>query len=71
LPYFGGVVAATRFDQSSALTTWVINHNLNRDVISRVFSVGGVELACEIAKITANQIEVRHDVATSGYVLVI
>lgn len=64
--------AGSRYEhtQASAITTWVVNHNLNRNVQAEVYTTGGALIIAEIITITSNQIEVRFDTAQAGYCVV-
>lgn len=56
--------------QGSASATWVINHNLGRNVQAEVYTVGGLLVAAEIAIMSVNQIEVRLDAAAAGFCVI-
>jgi hypothetical protein len=53
-------------NQVSALTTWTINHNLGYNPNVQVFSVGGLEILCEIHHTSINQTTVSFNTATAG-----
>lgn len=60
-----------RFTQSfTNSNTWVVNHNLGREVIVSVYSVGGVLVYPEVNNPTTNQTVVNFDASFSGYVVI-
>lgn len=52
--------------QSSASTTWTINHNLDYRPNVSVLSVGGVEMEATVLHTNANQTVITFNAATAG-----
>lgn len=52
------------------LTTWVVNHNLDRPVSVDVTNLAGGQLLPDIIRTTSNQVIIVHTVATTGIVIV-
>lgn len=58
--------------QTSALSTWIVNHNLGRSLASvRVLTVGGVEMLCDVVEASPNQVVLTFSQPFSGKALVI
>lgn len=68
----GGTIGLTGFEhvQSSASTSWVINHNLGRRVDTEVFTTGGQKIIAEVLNVTNNQVIVTLDTAAAGYAVI-
>jgi hypothetical protein len=58
-----------KHDQSSSLSVWVINHNLNSEPNITVYSVGGVRVDAEIIHMSANQAQAIFDFPYSGFAI--
>lgn len=52
--------------QSSAASIWTIAHNLGRNPIVRVFSVGGQEIEADIININLNVVQINFVVPVVG-----
>lgn len=63
----GGAGNYLRFEQTSALSSWLINHNFGRNASVAVFTTGGVQILAEIVQLSVNQVEIRFDLPQSGY----
>ena len=61
-----GQGAGFNFTQSSALTSWTINHNLGYKPSVQVFTVGGLEMLAEVQHTSINQTVVTFNSAVSG-----
>jgi hypothetical protein len=48
---------------------WVINHNLGRPTQVTVYTVGGVQMLCNIVNVSNNQAQAHFDGPVSGYAL--
>lgn len=57
--------------QAVAASTWVINHNLNRNVSVSLRTVGGVEFDAELVQISLNQVQALLAVPMAGTARVI
>lgn len=66
----GASFSTYRHDQTTASSTWTINHNLGRDVEVSVFTIGGVEMIATVIQISLNQVQVTFDSPYDGYALV-
>lgn len=63
----GAAASQYDFEQVSPLTTWTINHNLNKvNVDTTVFSTGGVEIEANVININSNMVQVNFNTPTSG-----
>jgi len=60
--------AADSYDhvQSSAATTWTVNHNLGRLPIVSLRSVGGVEIEGDVVHVSNNQAQITFNISTAG-----
>lgn len=66
-----GAAGPAPFVFNSALSQWVVNHNLGRNVMSKVYSLGGTEVLAEITNATINQVIVNFDQPQAGYLIVV
>jgi len=66
-----GAAGPAPFVFNSALSQWVVNHNLGRNVMSKVYSLGGTEVLAEITNVTINQVVVNFDQPQAGYLIVV
>lgn len=57
--------------QAVASATWVINHNLNKQVLVGLFTVGGVEFEAEVVHTSLDQVTVLLSTPVAGYARVI
>lgn len=55
--------------QSTAASTWVVNHNLGFRPNVAVTSLGGLLMLCEVLHISDNQVQVLTDTPTTGLAL--
>ncbi len=55
--------------QASASATWIINHNLGRNVLVYVMDAGGNGIICEALNVTLNQARVYINTAITGRAL--
>lgn len=56
--------------QSTPATTWTVNHNLGRRVNVTATTLGGIVIGAEIQMTSLNQVLVRLNTPTAGYVIV-
>jgi hypothetical protein len=61
----GGVIRYVH-TQSTASTTWTVNHNLGSRPLIAVFSAGGVEVDASILHISNNQAQISFNTAVTG-----
>lgn len=59
--------AAYTHTQSSAASTWTINHNLGYNPIVQVFTSGGVEVIADVVHTSPNQTVIYFSAPTSGF----
>ena len=52
-----GTVSDYLHNQAVASAVWIINHNLNRDVLVSLRTTGGVEFHADIVQISLNQVQ--------------
>lgn len=62
----GSATDSYNHTQSSASTTWTVNHNLGRLPIVSLRSVGGVEIEGDVVHISTNQVQITFNVSTAG-----
>lgn len=58
------------FTQSTAASTWTINHNLNRKVSAAVYTTGGMQMWADVLVVSSNQLQVQFDGLYDGYVVI-
>lgn len=63
-----GTVADYTQTFSSAAGAWTVNHNLGREPVIQVISVGGVELLADVVHVSQNQAQVNFATPTAGRV---
>lgn len=66
----GTSFAAYYHSQPSASATWIVNHNLNRQVTVTAHTTGGSVMIAEIISVSLNQAQVLLDEPISGYAVV-
>lgn len=59
-----------RYTQTVASDTWIINHNLNKDVLVEIRSSGGVTVEGTITQTSSNQVVLGFSIPLSGYALI-
>lgn len=55
---------------TSPLSTWTINHNLDRVVSVEVTDLSGNEILCNPQRVSSNQVKVVHKAPRTGIVIV-
>lgn len=61
-----GEGAAFVHTQASALTEWIINHNLGSRPFVTVLSTGGVEVEASVTHVTTNQLRINFATPQAG-----
>lgn len=67
----GSGASAYQHTQSSAVSTWVINHNKGYNPLTKAYTVGGLEYCCEILNVSNNVVNILFDSPQSGYAVLI
>lgn len=69
----GPAASGTRYihEQSSAATTWIVNHNLGiRPAAVNVLTVGGIEMLADVIHTSDNQLQINFASPKAGRVVV-
>lgn len=59
-----------RHDEPSAESSWVINHNLGREVVVDAFTPGGMRVFADVILASPNQAQVLFDSPMAGYAII-
>lgn len=63
--------SSIKINQLVASDSWTINHNLGRNPLVTVLSVGGVEVEATVTHTSLNQLIVSFNIPTAGSALLI
>ena len=66
----GGASSSYEHIQASALTEWVVNHNLDKHPIISVITIGGVEVIVNVIHMSTNQARIYFNQPQAGKAMV-
>lgn len=66
-----GSITEYLFTQATALTTWVIPHNLGRRPTVQVFTTGWVQIIAQVVNTDDNNTQILFDSAQAGFAVLI
>lgn len=69
-PYVTRSSVARRYVMSSPSVVWTVAHNLGREPIVRVFTMGGQEIEAEVVHVSSNLVSVLFVEPTAGVLVV-